>query len=802
MRKTLLAVLLIGLVATGIAAAQGSDQAKEQALSKLEAPDVLAAPATEAAQPKEAAPEQPAEKIVKLIEIVGNKSISSNTIISKIKTRTGSPYSDNIVSDDIKRLYLLGYFSDIKIDKQDYKDGLKIIITVVERPIIDKISFESMKHIYTTEKKLKDSLKSKEKQYLDYPSLKEDTDTIKKMYAKKGFNEAVVDYRVEVIEGTNKANVTFVAAENFRFKIRGVFFEGNKSYPPKRLMKVVKTRWAWMFNSGALKDEVLAEDIERLKSFYQREGYADVKVSYTLSRDAKKRAIYVNVKIEEGKKYLVGDVKIDGFSAVSEKDIRAKLTDCASGKVFSQDALKNDVANIQSAYFDRGYIFAGVNNVTSVNPDTGKVDILYTITENNVAYVDKIKVRGNIKTKDVVIRRELRIHPGDKFDGEKLRRSKERLQNLGFFEEVSYDTEGGEGTDKRDLVVEVKESKTGSFSFGGGYSTIDSFMGFAEIEQKNFDWRNWPYFTGDGQNLRLRAKIGTISDEYMVSWTDPWIFDYPLAFGFDAFRRRHDRDTDIGYGYNETRTGGDLRFNKELTEYLNGVVMYRYEVIQISDIPTTATQDFQKEAGRNAISSTMFGLTFDRRDSVFNPTKGYLLGASFEVAGGPLGGDKDFRRFIGNGSKFFPLFNGSVIELTGRVGIASPYGKSSEIPIYERFFAGGGDSIRGYEERKVGPFDPLTNDPLGGNSLALGTIEYTYPIFSFFKLAAFMDTGNVWSTADELGSGGFKTAAGFGVRVKTPMGPVKVDYGIPFNKQPGETTRSNGRFNFSVGSGF
>ncbi|MFA5117032.1 MAG: outer membrane protein assembly factor BamA, partial [Candidatus Omnitrophota bacterium] len=619
---------------------------------------------------------------------------------------------------------------------------------------------------------------------------------------KKGFNEAVIDYRVEVIEGTNKANVTFVAVENFRFKIRGVFFQGNKSFPAKRLMKVIKTRWAWMFNAGALKDDVLVEDMERLKSFYQREGFADVKASYSISREPKKRAIYVNVLIDEGKKYLVGDVKLEGCLEVAEKDIRAKMKDCTSGKVFSQDALKDEVANIHSVYFDRGYIFASIDNVTSVNPQTGNVDILYSIVENNIAYVDKIKIKGNIKTKDIVVRRELRIHPGDKFDGEKLRRSKERLQNLGFFDEVSYDTEDAGAPDKRDLVVEVKEAKTGSFSFGGGYSTIDSFMGFAEIEQKNFDWRNWPYFTGDGQDLRLRVKIGTVSDEYIASWTDPWIFDYPLAFGIDAFRRRHDRDTDIGYGYNEIRTGGDLRLNKEITEYLAGLMMYRYEIIEISEIPTTATEDFQKEAGRNAISSTMFGLTYDRRDNVFNPTRGYLLSGTFEVAGGPFGGDKDFRRFIGSGSKFFPLFYGSVIEFTGRIGVAEPFGDSEEIPIYERFFAGGGDSIRGYEERKVGPFDPITKDPLGGNSMMLGTVEYTYPLFSFFKLAAFMDTGNVWEKADDLASGGFKSAVGFGIRVKTPMGPVKVDYGIPMNKQPGETKRSNGRFNFSVGSGF
>jgi outer membrane protein insertion porin family len=745
-------------------------------------------------------PSQP--KTVTAIEIIGNKSISSNTIISKMKTRVGAPLLDNVISDDIKRLYLSGFFSDINIQTQGYKDGIKVILIVVERSLIEKISFQGMRRVYLKEDKLKEMLQSKEKQYLDFPKLKEDVETIKKLYTKRGFTDTQVDYKVDTNQEKNTTVVTFLVQEAKRIGIRGISLEGNRSYSKRRILKLMKTKRAWFFNPGILKEDVLEEDIKRIESFYQREGFADVKVAYSIRRDPKKPFVYIDIKIEQGKKYIVGNVEIRGNSVVAQKDIAAALKECLSGKTFSQEVLKQDIANIQGVYFDRGYIFARVEESTSLNPQTGLVDVVYNITEHEVAYVDKIKIRGNVKTKDIVIRRELRIHPGDRFDGEKLRRSKERLQNLGFFEEISYDTQDTDVANIKDLLVDVKETKTGAFSFGGGYSTVDQFVGFVEIEQKNFDWKNFPYFTGDGQELKLRASMGSISEGYSLSFTEPWLFDYPVSFGFDIYKEGHDRESDVGYGYDENRTGGDIRLGKEISEYLKTNLMYRYDMIKIGNIPTDATNDLRKEEGDHAISSMEFGLTEDRRDNVFTPTKGRLLSGSLEVAGGPFGGDKDFLKFFGRASKYFPLFKGSVLEFRGRLGLVDPYGDSSEIPIYERFFAGGAYTIRGYEERKVGPIDAATKDPLGGESMLIGNAEYTYPIFDFLRVAGFFDSGNVWKKMDDVGSGGFKSSFGLGLRLRTPIGPINLDYGIPLNKEPGEDRKSSGRFHFSVSHGF
>jgi outer membrane protein insertion porin family len=739
-------------------------------------------------------------KNVTAVEIKGNKSISDAVIFSKLKTKIGSPYQENIVSDDLKRLYLTGFFADVKIDTEDYKEGVKVIITIKERPVIEKVSFAGSRRSIS-DAKLKETVKSKAGRHLDYPTLTEDVAAIKGLYEKKGYGRVQVADNVALDETTNKASVSFEINEGKRQRIRRIYVEGNAHFSDARIIKVIKTRWAWMFNPGILKEDVLKEDIDRIKSFYQNNGFIDVKADASSTIDPSGRFIYVTYTIAEGKRYYVGTLEIKGNKDLAESQIRAKVTESLPGKIFKPDGLKKDVNDIQGLYFDRGYISALVNATTSLG-EQGTVDIAVSVTENQIAYVNKIKVRGNVKTKDVVIRREVRLKPGERFDGEKLRRTKERLQNLGFFEEVSYDIEDTAETNKKDLVVDVKETKTGMFSFGGGYSTVDKLIGFVEIEQKNFDWKNWPYFTGAGQDLKLRTSFGSVSQSEELSFTEPWLWDYPVSFGFDLYKRVHKRESDVGYGYDEDVIGGDIRLGKELSEYLRGDFTYRYDRIKITNIDETASADLFAEQGVNSVSSTEYGLTYDSRDNVFNPTKGDIVSGSIQVAGGPFGGTKDFWKSYDRVSHFFPLWHGSALELRGRLGIADAYGSSDRVPIYERFFTGGAYSVRGYHERKIGPLDPSSGDPLGGDSLLVGNIEYTYPVLDFLRLAAFYDIGNVWAKSGDIGSGGFKAGTGVGFRLKTPIGPIMLDYGIPLNKEPGEDKRGNGRFHFSMSQSF
>ncbi len=738
----------------------------------------------------------PIKKRVKYVEVKNNKTVSSATILSKVKTRINEEFSRKILDEDIKRLYLLGFFSDVQAEVKEFEDGIGVEFIVFERPALEAIEFKGNK-IFKSER-LKPIIKSKLNEFVDEKTLKEDANSIVEFYEKKGYPWGVVDYKVETDATTNRSKAIFFIEEGARAKIRKIQVLGNSAFSDRRILKIIKTRSAGFFRSGIYKKEGVEEDMERLVSFYRRAGFLDAKSSFELSFDKKKRHIELIIKIEEGNKYITGETILSGVSVFPEESVR-KVLKLKNGDTFTEEALHQDLTSIQEFYFDRGYITAQVRPDTILNPQTQRVDIKYTIVENELAYVNKINIRGNTKTKDIVIRRELRIAPGERFDGLKIKRSKERLYNLGFFEELTFDTEPTQYPNRRDLVVEVKEAKTGELSFGGGFSSIDRLVGFAEIEQRNFDLFNFPTFTGDGQDLKLRAQLGTVRRDYLLSWTEPWIFDYPLSFGFDLYNTTRLRSGTSGYAYDEERQGGDLRLGKEFNEYLRGDLTYRLELVDISDISAGASADLRSEEGENTISSLLFQLTRDTRDNKFNPTTGLLLIGSTELAGGPFIGDKDFTKWIGAVSHYSTHFEKYVLEMRLRTGFVESFGDTSAVPIYERFFAGGTYTVRGFKERDVGPKD-VSGDPVGGNSMLIGNIEVTFPIVENLKGALFFDAGNVWSEVGDFVSSGLKYGVGTGIRIKTPIGPVRLDFGYPFNTDPGQEKK--GRFHFSMSRGF
>jgi outer membrane protein insertion porin family len=742
-------------------------------------------------------------KEVKAIDIVGSKTASLATLLSKIKTKVGATYSANVARDDIKRLYALGYFDDVQVKLTAAGKGVNVTFLVTEKPIIESINFKGACHI--SRGVLDSTLKTKVGAYLDKQRLRSDLEEIKRTYARKGFSMADTRYDSILNEETNKVAITIIITEGLSARIKQVAVEGNQAFNDNKIVSLIKSKpskW-WLFRKGYLDEPTLQEDIERLLAFYRREGFTDVTITKetALVQSAWYKLI---LKIKEGQRYYVGEVTIEGNQVFSAPELKKHLTDIVGERVFSQEALSSDEFNLRSFYMDNGYVFAKVTGTTSVNRQTGKVDVVFSVIEDEIVYVNLIKIKGNVKTKDVVIRRELRLKPGERFDGAKLRRSKERLYNLGFFDEtegIDFDIEPTKERNKSDLIVQVKETHTGNFSFGGGYSSIDQFVGFIEIEQKNFDWKNFPYFTGAGQNLRLRATIGSLTESFDLSFTEPWIFDYPVSFGFDAFKYSHDRESDVGYGYNEDRLGGALRLGREFSDYWRAGSFYRLQKIEITDIEETATADFKKEGGDNTLSTLGLSATFDTRDNVFEPHRGIVFYNSFECTGGPLGADKDFTKIWNATTYFLPLFKNSVLMFKARSGIENPFGNSDEVPVYERFFAGGADSIRGYNERKVGPIDPSTEDPIGGEAIFIGNVEYLYPLWKYIRAAAFVDTGNVWRRMEDFGSGNLKTGVGVGLRVKTPLGPFKLDYGYPLKVAPGEESKQ-GQFHFSFSRGF
>ncbi len=735
---------------------------------------------------------------VTAIEVSGNKTISVSSILAKIKTRVGQEYLQSVISDDLKRLFNTGYFSDVRVDRQEHEGGFKVIFHLEEKPVVEKITFSKTR--YFNSRALLKKMKTQAGKFLDNKQLKDDIDTIKELYAKKGLTSVDVNAETSVKEDTNKADLHFVIKEGDKVRIRRVNVKGAKTYKPKRILKIIKTRGKSLFNSGYLKEEILEEDMERILSFYEQNGFIDAAVDYSM-RELPKGRIDININVEEGKQYFVGRVVIAGNNVVASEDILKGMEEIRQGKVFSREKLTVDLSRIRALYFDKGYIFADIRESTSLDPEAGNVEVKLEVEEGGLAYVDKVKIQGNTRTRDIVIRRELRINPGDRFDGGKLRRSKDRLNNLGYFEDVSFDIEDTDVFDHKNLVLQVKEAKTGSFSFGGGFSTVDKIIGFIEVEQRNFDFTNWPTFTGGGQDLRLRAETGSTRSNLLLSFTEPWIFDHPVSGGFDVYKTERNRERDVGFAYDEKRVGGNIRFGKEFSEYLTGRMSYKREKVTIQDLENDVSADLLAEAGTNMISAFNFSATMDTTDNHFNPTQGFVFNGGTDIAGSFFGGDKDFYRFQGQASYYVPLTFKSVLELRIRSGIVDAYADSEKVPIFERFFAGGARSIRGYDERRVGPLDANTDDPIGGEGLMVGNIEYTIPVIDFLKLAAFFDVGNVWATVEDFGSGEFKSGTGLGLRVKTPIGPINLDYGYPLSNEPGEEGKT-GKFYFSVSRGF
>lgn len=735
---------------------------------------------------------------VKTLEVQGNKSIGLATILSKIKTRVAQDYNQAMISEDIKRLYNTGYFSDVSVDRQEFDGGYKVIFIVVEKAIVDQITFTKLK--FLSPGAILSKIKTVKGKFLDNKTLNEDIRTIEELYEKKGLSQAKVTVETKQDEINNKVNVHFIIKEGFQVKIKNILFDGNSTFPRKRLLKVIKSRYAWLFNSGFLKTDVVDEDTERLKSFYEKEGFIDATVTYDLDQLDDSRRL-VRFHVHEGQRYYVEQITLVGNLIIPTEKIFGVINQIKEKGIFSREKLSVDISNIRSLYFDEGYIFVNVHESTSLNAKTGKVDVRLDITEGELAYINQIKIQGNDRTRDIVIRREVRLFPGDRFDGGKLRRSKERLRNLGYFEDINYDIEDTDTPNKKNLVLLVKEAKTGSFSFGAGYSTVDQLVGFAEIEQKNFDFANWPNFTGGGQNLAVRLEAGSTRRNTRLSFTEPWLFDYPISAGFDLYITEHDKEQNVGYGYNEKRMGGNVRLGRRFGEYASGGVTYRRENVEIDDFDEDVSADLKEEEGSNTLSLLGFNWATDWRDSSISPTKGLYLSGGVDFAGGVLGGTKDFWRLSTRDSYNIPFKFDSTLEFRVRAGIQDAYGDSSKVPIFERFYAGGERTIRGYDERAVGPVDRVTNDPIGGESMLIGNIEYTIPVINFVKLATFLDSGNVWSKMSDFGSGGFKSGAGFGLRVKTPIGPVNLDYGIPFDTVPG-SDKKTGKFYFSVSRGF
>lgn len=741
------------------------------------------------------------ERILEL-EVRGASTIAKETILAKVQTKPGFTYQDMMVSEDIRRLFALGYFTDVKADVEPLSGGIRLVFVVVEKPAISAIQFEGQR--FLRKERLLQLFAVKSGELYDPRKVKEGIDLVKAEYARKGFSEAEIVSKAEINGKDNTATVYLVVDEGARMRIRGILVEGNQAFNDRRIRKVLKTKIRRWFRSGAYNEQVVDEDLERVRAFYRKYGYQDADVTHTVYRDPAGRGLLLHLKITEGLQHRVGEVAIAGARLFPDKEILRVIT-LKPGSVYSQEAMQEDLRLIKQYYGDRGYIHAEVTPDPQLDSTNKRVNLTFRIQEYTLVTINRVDIQGNLRTKDIVVRREMRAYPGDRFDGAKIRKSIERLYNLGYFEEVTVDTQPTPSSDREDLILKVKEAKTGSFSFGGGFSSIDRLVGLVELEQRNFDWRNFPGFTGAGQDVRFKVEVGTVRRYFDLSFTEPWIFGYPVSLGLDVFNRTRLRSRNVGLAFEQESRGGGFRLGKEFFDQLNTSIGYQIFRTEISDVVDEASADLKAEQGVNTISEGSLQVAFDRRDNRLDTTKGFYAFASTDLAGGLFGADRDFYRLQAGASYYLPHFKRFVFESRIRTGWVNAYGDSKEVPVFERFFGGGSGTIRGYEERRVGPRDPSSNDPIGGETTLLMTAEEVMTLVKneqgkpIIKGAVFIDVGDVWRRVADYGES-LKVGAGVGTRLNTPIGPIRLDLGFPFSDVAGEKRKP--RFHFNISRSF
>ncbi len=774
---------------------------------------------------------------VKKIELkqVGPQEVSEPLIRANIRVKPGDLFSRLAVDDDIKNLYGTGHFLNIRILEEPTPDGVILTYILVVRPRVTDIKFTG--NTKWDAGALKKVIKSKVGELLNERQLYTDAQEIKKKYQNSGFQRTDVKYVLNPDENAGRATVTFEITETPKVRIVDVVFDGAKSFPQKKLRKEVKTkRWWWLgvfSGAGKLKDDVLEDDKDALADFYRSQGYIDIELKEVKQEFVTPRRMILHFVFNEGRQYKVGAISFKGVSLFTTNEL-AGLLKMKVGDTFTPTGLSKDVEAIEDFYGDKGYIGTrsgsrAIDVIARKNPniDTGTMDIVYEITESDKVKIGRIDIKGNVRTKDLVIRRELAVSPGETFNMVNVKRSKARLQQTGFFERVDARPEESDVPNEKNLVVAVEERNTGSFTVGAGFSSVESLVGYVEIYQGNFDLFKWPTFTGAGQKFRMKASLGTLQQDYEISFVEPWFLERKLSLGVDLFFK------EIGYYsqlYDERRAGGRLSLTRALgSDFLLGSVSYTPESVGIIRVDKDSPTTIRNTEGTFFLNRFGASIAYDTRNNGLLPDRGQRT----ELVAEAVLGDANFYKLEAKTAWFFPGFaEGHVLEVGlkgGAVDAFSSFGKDAgprryytvtnrvtgqteqrsvknqphnDVPFFERYFLVGAYSLRGFKYREVSPQEhglhDVRNEPVGGNSYYFGYAEYSIPIIDYLRVAAFYDLGNVFYQSYHFDVTRFATDVGLGLRLNIPrLGPLRFDYGIPL--QDPDHRGGGGRFNFTVG---
>jgi outer membrane protein insertion porin family len=705
---------------------------------------------------------------------------------------------------------------NVRIFAQPEGDGVKVIVSVQTRSIVREIEIDGAERIKA--KRLRKEIKLNLNQAVNEQQLEEARQKIIEIYQSHGFTDVGVQFRVDPIdEKRGTARVVFTVSEGVKGAVSQIHFEGNEHFSERVLRKQMKTRGKTLISffdkSGRLDEAQLQQDLDSIREWYQNHGYIDVGIKDVHRARKENGPLIITIVIVEGPQYHVNKLTISGEKVAQEQNIRALLK-MKEGSVYSPKDLHDDAKAVADAYGSGGYVDLVISpEGTPAGP--AKIDVHYKIEEGDRSFVERINIVGNTRTKDKVIRREVLVAPGDVFNTVRVDTTKKRLENLGYFSKVETYPEDTDISGRKDLTILVQEKRTGSLSFGAGFSTIDNLVGFIELTQGNFDLLNWPSFTGAGQKFRLRIQYGTQRKDFSLTLTEPYFLDRRLSLGGTAFFTEADYLSSV---YNQRNYGFSVEVRKPLNSFMYATLGYTLQDVDIYNVSSSASAAIQSQKGSRIQSEILTSIVFDRRDNPLLTRTGQRVSLSPYVAGGFLGGDTQIYGWDLEASQYFHfkwdtilLFNVEmatvdVWDRSETISIRTNPGKKPAtfqeepaVPIFDRLFLGGSNNLRGFDYRDVGPHDNF-GEPLGGQSMYRATIEFTFPIVQKTRGAIFYDAGFVHGDAWAFGFNDTASDIGVGVRLDLPIGPLRIDYGIPLQKD-GATT-NGGKFNFSVGYQF
>jgi outer membrane protein insertion porin family len=724
--------------------------------------------------------------IIASISPANNERIDSGAILRKISTKPGDFYSPDSLRKDLKKVFSMGYFDNVEIEVNDSATGKEVIFRVQEKPLISSVNFSGTDKI--DEKDVRDAANIQPNTILNPAKLNDAIKRIKELYKTKGYYASKITIKLSYPTPLT-AEVRFVVQEGEKMSIAEIRFVGNDSFDAGDLEDVIQTgtwNWlSWLTESGILKVDVLQQDAARLGAFYNNHGFIEAKIAAPKVEE-KGDDLFITFVIQEGPRYRVGTVEIVG-DLIENKEKLISMLDVRKESFLNRKILRDDILKLTDLYAEHGYAFAEVKPKIDKSTVGKRVDITFKVDQGSLVYFNRIEIQGNTRTRDNVIRRDLMVKEGGVFDSKAIRHSTKRLQRLGYFEEVTVTPQPTMNEDQMNVMVDVKEKSTGQFSIGAGYSSSDKLMFMGEISEDNF--------MGLGTKLSLSASLSAVTNRFNLAYTDPRIFDSNVSAGIDAFNWSREY-TD----YTKDSTGGGLRFGHHLWEKWRIFYGYTWSDTTLSDISEYASDYILESAKINITSAVRVSIVRDTRNRTFNTTNGSKHSLSVKYAGGILGGDAAFTKLEGYTSWFFPMPLSTVFHTKLAAGQAFE-NEDGKLPVYDNFYLGGMNSIRGFKSSSISPIDPDNGEKYGGDKMWFANVELTFPLLTDAGVrgVVFSDFGNVYEQDDDWDFSSIKKSAGLGINWLSPMGPLRLIWAYNLDKQDGD---EDATWDFAMGGSF